>query len=141
MSRYVINALASQDLNEIADYFAENNVEAGDLFCTFNRKCQQLVAFPNSGKSVVTFLLFSRNLIERFLSRIVLSDLCHDSIGAEFGFCLTLHKFYLGWAIALCFSMMSVLGVFCSVFLNTYWLYLSFNSEDGVCLTLKADVG
>jgi toxin ParE1/3/4 len=41
MSRYVINALASQDLNEIADYFAENNVEAGDrFFRTFNRKCQ-----------------------------------------------------------------------------------------------------
>ncbi|NJL39193.1 MAG: type II toxin-antitoxin system RelE/ParE family toxin [Leptolyngbyaceae cyanobacterium RM2_2_4] len=55
MSRYVINALAVQDLNEIADYFAENNVEAGDrFFRTFNRKCQQLVAFPNSGKSYAT---------------------------------------------------------------------------------------
>jgi len=52
MSRYVINALASQDLNEIADYFTENNVEAGDrFFCTCNRKCQQPVAFPKSGKS------------------------------------------------------------------------------------------
>ena len=52
MSRYVINVLASQDLNEIADYFAENNIEAGErFFHGFNRKCQQLVAFPNSGKS------------------------------------------------------------------------------------------
>lgn len=52
MSRYVINILASQDLNEIADYFAENSIEAGEqFFQTFNRKCQQLVAFPNSGKS------------------------------------------------------------------------------------------
>ena len=52
MSRYVINVLASQDLNEIADYFAENNIEAGErFFQAFNRKCQQLVAFPNSGKS------------------------------------------------------------------------------------------
>lgn len=52
MSRYVINVLASQDLNEIADYFAENNLEAGaKFFRAFNRKCQQLVAFPNSGKS------------------------------------------------------------------------------------------
>jgi toxin ParE1/3/4 len=52
MSRYVINVLASQDLNEIADYFAENNLEAGErFFRAFNRKCQQLVAFPNSGKS------------------------------------------------------------------------------------------
>jgi toxin ParE1/3/4 len=52
MSRYVINILASRDLNEIADYFAENNLEAGEqFFRAFNRKCQQLVAFPNSGKS------------------------------------------------------------------------------------------
>lgn len=52
MNRYIINVLASQDLNEIADYFAENSVEAGErFFLAFNQKCQQLVAFPNSGKS------------------------------------------------------------------------------------------
>ncbi|MEH2262135.1 type II toxin-antitoxin system RelE/ParE family toxin [Nostoc sp.] len=52
MSRYVINILASRDINEIADYFAETNVEAGErFFSEFNRKCQQLVAFPKSGKS------------------------------------------------------------------------------------------
>ena len=52
MSCYVINILASRDLNEIADYFAENSLEAGErFFSDFNRKCQQLVAFPNSGKS------------------------------------------------------------------------------------------
>ncbi len=52
MSRYVINSLASQDLNKITDYFAENSLQAGDrFFRAFNRKCQQLVAFPNSGKS------------------------------------------------------------------------------------------
>lgn len=52
MSRYVINILASRDLNEIADYFAETSLEAGErFFREFNRKCQQLVAFPNSGKS------------------------------------------------------------------------------------------
>jgi toxin ParE1/3/4 len=55
MSRYLINILASRDLNEIADYFAENSLEAGDrFFRAFNRKCQQLVAFPNSGKSYAT---------------------------------------------------------------------------------------
>jgi toxin ParE1/3/4 len=32
MGRYVINILASQDLNTIADYFASNNVEAGEIF-------------------------------------------------------------------------------------------------------------
>lgn len=55
MSRYVINVLASRDLSEIADYFAEDSLEAGErFFRTFNRKCQQLVAFPNSGKSYAT---------------------------------------------------------------------------------------
>ena len=52
MSRYVINILASRDLNEIANYFAETRLEAGEqFFLKFSRKCQQLVAFPNSGKS------------------------------------------------------------------------------------------
>ena len=52
MSRYVINKLASKDLTEIADYFSENNVAAGErFFRAFDRKCKQLVAFPNSGRS------------------------------------------------------------------------------------------
>lgn len=52
MKYYVINILASQDLNEIADYFVKNSVEAGEqFFREFNRKCQQLVSFPKSGKS------------------------------------------------------------------------------------------
>ena len=55
MSRYCINILASQDLNELADYFAKNNVEAGErFFQAFARKCQQLVIFSNSGKSYET---------------------------------------------------------------------------------------
>jgi toxin ParE1/3/4 len=63
MSRYVINVLASQDLNEIADYFAENNLEVGDrFFRTFNRKCQQLVAFPSSGKSYAEIIPELRGL-------------------------------------------------------------------------------
>jgi len=54
MNRYVINVLASQDLNEIADYFAENRIEAGErFFNAFNRKCQQLVTFSNSGKRLL----------------------------------------------------------------------------------------
>ena len=32
MSLYVINVLASRDLSEIADYFAETNVEVGERF-------------------------------------------------------------------------------------------------------------
>jgi toxin ParE1/3/4 len=50
--RYVINILASRDLNEIAEYFAQNSLEAGEqFFQEFNRKCQQIVTFPNSGRS------------------------------------------------------------------------------------------
>ena len=52
MNRYVINVLASRDLNEIADYFVQTNLEAGEYFFReFNRKCQQLTDFPRSGKS------------------------------------------------------------------------------------------
>jgi hypothetical protein len=39
MSLYVINILASRDLTEIADYFAETNVEVGErFFKEFNSK-------------------------------------------------------------------------------------------------------
>lgn len=52
MSRYFINVLASNDLNAIANYFEATNVEAGEsFFREFNRKCQQLISFHNSGKS------------------------------------------------------------------------------------------
>lgn len=52
MSRYLLNVLASRDLSKIADYFESTNLEAGErFFGEFNRKCQQLIAFPNSGKS------------------------------------------------------------------------------------------
>jgi toxin ParE1/3/4 len=41
MSCYVINILASRDLNKIADYFAETSLKAGEqFFHEFNRKCQ-----------------------------------------------------------------------------------------------------
>jgi len=51
MSRYVINVLASRDLNEIADYFVQTNLDVGErFFREFNRKCQQLTDFPSSGK-------------------------------------------------------------------------------------------
>lgn len=52
MNSYVINILASRDLNAIAEYFSQSNLEAGErFFQEFNRKCQQLVSFPRSGKS------------------------------------------------------------------------------------------
>jgi toxin ParE1/3/4 len=52
MKRYLINVLASHDLNEIADRFTVNNIEAGErFFQDFAHRCQQLVDFPNLGRS------------------------------------------------------------------------------------------
>jgi toxin ParE1/3/4 len=52
MSRYQINALAVQDLDEISDQFAKTNIEAGEqFFQNFQRKCRMLVTFTKSGKS------------------------------------------------------------------------------------------
>jgi toxin ParE1/3/4 len=52
MTRYVINIVASRDLREISDYFYSRNIEAGERFLQkFTRKCEQLVAFPNLGRS------------------------------------------------------------------------------------------
>lgn len=50
--QYVISLPASRDLEAIADYFVEVNVAAGERFLDeFERRCQQIVSFPNSGCS------------------------------------------------------------------------------------------
>jgi toxin ParE1/3/4 len=50
--QYVISLPASRDLEAIADYFAEVNVTVGERFLDeFERRCQQIVSFPNSGRS------------------------------------------------------------------------------------------
>jgi toxin ParE1/3/4 len=52
MKRYIISPSATRDLNAIADYFLEHNIEAGEnLLREFNRKCRNLIQFPNMGKS------------------------------------------------------------------------------------------
>ncbi len=49
--RCVITLKASQDLNEISDYFVGRNIEAGErLFRLFNEKCVRLTQFPNMGR-------------------------------------------------------------------------------------------
>ena len=73
MSRYVINVLASRDLNEIADYFVQTNLDVGErFFREFNRKCQQLTDFPSSGKRYlngcsvsIVYTKRSGNIIDR----------------------------------------------------------------------------
>lgn len=52
MRRYIISPETSQDLDAIADYFLTRNVDTGErLFREFNKKCQNLVNFPNIGRS------------------------------------------------------------------------------------------
>jgi toxin ParE1/3/4 len=50
--RYGIAASASQHLDRISEYYTSRSIEAGErLFQEFNRKCQNLVQFPNMGRS------------------------------------------------------------------------------------------
>jgi len=52
MNRYIISPAASQDLDEISDYFVSRSVEAGERFVNgFEQKCKNLVNFPNMGRS------------------------------------------------------------------------------------------
>ncbi len=51
MSQYVISEPASRDLQAISDYFAVENVDAGEgLLRGFNQRCRQLVSFPSMGR-------------------------------------------------------------------------------------------
>jgi toxin ParE1/3/4 len=52
MRRFIIAPSASQDLDRIAQYFLERNIDAGEkLFREFNQKCFNLVNFPKMGRS------------------------------------------------------------------------------------------
>ncbi|MBW4647252.1 MAG: type II toxin-antitoxin system RelE/ParE family toxin [Kastovskya adunca ATA6-11-RM4] len=52
MNRYIISPAASQDLDEISDYFLSRSLEAGERFVNwFEQKCKNLVKFPNMGRS------------------------------------------------------------------------------------------
>ena len=54
--RYVISKEATQDLNDILDYFLSRNIDAGERFAQeFNKKCQYLTQFPNIGRSYAAF--------------------------------------------------------------------------------------
>jgi toxin ParE1/3/4 len=50
--QYVISVEASQDLDNILDYFLQRNIDAGERFIReFNKKCQNITKFPNIGRS------------------------------------------------------------------------------------------
>jgi len=52
MNNLRITRPASQDLDEISDYFLTQSIDAGDRFVeAFHQKCVQLSRYPYSGKS------------------------------------------------------------------------------------------
>ena len=56
MRSLIISPEATQDLNNIADYFMSLNYEVGErMFQRFNQRCKQLATFPNSGRSYTNF--------------------------------------------------------------------------------------
>lgn len=63
MRRCVITRAASQDLDEIVDYFLSRNIDAGEQFVkSFNEKCQKLAQFPFMGREYVEVLSNLRGL-------------------------------------------------------------------------------
>jgi toxin ParE1/3/4 len=53
---YFIAKEASQDLDEILDYFLVSNINAGERFIQrFNKKCENIAKFPNIGRSYAKF--------------------------------------------------------------------------------------
>lgn len=52
MKTCIISPQASQDLDELSTYFLSRNIEVGErLLEEFNKKCLNLVNFPNLGRS------------------------------------------------------------------------------------------
>mgnify|MGYP001791540283 FL=1 len=50
--QYVLAQEATQDLDDILDYFLSRNIDAGERFIQeFNKKCKYLTQFPNIGRS------------------------------------------------------------------------------------------
>ena len=74
-----ITAPASQDLEEISDYFLERSVDAGDRFVeAFGQKCQHIVRFPFIGKSYSHIRPELRGVL--FMDYIVFYSVSDDSI-------------------------------------------------------------
>lgn len=78
MRSLVVTVPASQDLEEISDYFLDVSIDAGERFVEgFNKKCQYLARYPYIDKSyaqlkpglrgisLVNHIIFYRVLEER----------------------------------------------------------------------------
>ncbi|MTJ09529.1 MULTISPECIES: type II toxin-antitoxin system RelE/ParE family toxin [unclassified Anabaena] len=52
MNQCLISPQAIRDLDSISEYFLNRNIEAGEiLFQDFTKKCENLLQFPNMGRS------------------------------------------------------------------------------------------
>lgn len=70
MNRYTLNILATQDLNEIAEYFANSNVDAGEeFFWSLISDVNNWLIFPIQVKAMQIYVLDS----EAYHSRVILS--------------------------------------------------------------------
>lgn len=79
MKNLRITLPASQDLNEISDYFLAQSVEAGDRFVeAFNQKCIQLARYPYIGKSYAYLRPGLRGLL--LMNHIIFYRVMNDDI-------------------------------------------------------------
>jgi toxin ParE1/3/4 len=63
LTKYIIAPEASRDLDEISNYYAIHNIEAGEkLIGQIENKCKYLVSFPNIGRSYRTIRPYLRGL-------------------------------------------------------------------------------
>jgi toxin ParE1/3/4 len=61
--QYIISPAAICDLNDITDYFAKHNINAGDhLLDEFSKKCRYLTQFPLMGRSYREIRSYLRGL-------------------------------------------------------------------------------
>ncbi len=69
MNRYIISPIASRDLEEIIDYFTKQDIDAGERFVAeFNKKCRNLMQFPNLGRSYADLAPLLRGIsLEKYI--------------------------------------------------------------------------
>jgi toxin ParE1/3/4 len=61
--QYIIAPAAISDLDDITDYFAEHNIDAGErLLDEFRKKCRYLIQFPSMGRSYSEIRSYLRGL-------------------------------------------------------------------------------
>lgn len=61
--QYIISPAAIADLDNITDYFAERNIDAGEqLLDEFRKKCRYLTQFPFMGRSYSEIRSYLRGL-------------------------------------------------------------------------------